>query len=1323
MRFKKTVAATLAAVMFAGGMYVPGSFASVEAADNERVEIKFNGSNANSYPIVIGGDAVNIRVNKPSTYVQSTGTGGLVAIDGNLTLVTGGGQIRVDGSEESKDLSILNGFRSQNMIEGGGQVNLTIRGAYDAMPVSGTVMDTANVKVKDDEDPKGYREVNRNTMAKDGFKWGPDAITIYNTSSITLLCTGTEMAGGAPTFIVVNEEGDTESGKGKGSLACYDRAIASARYSDSEELVITLSDGGLQDNIDPDTGTNVKDWGPHTITYLPPTLHTFSETGVEFVKDENGEGGPNSFIQKGTYITFTFEKRESNNLFLQVYSPRYVANEIAQRITRQNGVDDGAQEFIEFAEGDTATFVRDNFYVYYSKVMYNSEFFLDWKWVPDMEKILQNQALVDQYGSTEADYADVVKFQAQPGGKVEVTVTPLYWDVPGHLEADIRFRTSDLTVKPIGGIGDNSKPNADGTPKTFIDEYGDQNLNPLELYTADGKDIIVRGLGQPASIERYSRVETNRDSADTLNYRKTSTKRFTTDEDYVKLPASPDPDAKTEEQKAYLQVPNIINMNTYNGWISGTTIPTVPSEYTILLNMGRDNSASSYAEVNCTSGDGSIVTMTTQASGNDQPLNEYAFGGRVANPNADNPSGSEGMVYLTFTPQPIGREESKTIEVEVVFYVKDANNNDIKARVQPAKFRITVTDSSPNNDARLSSLQAWTDTGTTRILRAISQKEIKPPDFDYTFAPDTTAYSFSLENKYQYVWFTPRAIETNSDPVFSKPRGVQNFALARAVLKYTNKGPDGIGDIVKWEGDTKPSDDWNPKAEGAVIAGEINTEKIPQGQSIMSMIKEDNNFAIGAFYKIDEDYYKVISLGKPTPDIPLTVNTPVLVEFITAAEDLSIQRYQVEVTRRAVGTDATLKSLKLTDEAGNVLFDSLQDNTFEYYIDRQIEIPFKVQWIKVEYEMNDPNATHDPKFTNDIDTDNILVNNEKLPRSEKVWINVLDQVKRYDAKLAEDTEGRDTGDRRTFNMAVETYAEDYDEVNKVAKTKLNYLFHFHRTDPSEVNTLSQLTILDGTNNNDTPLTYTPTFRKNMESSDFYELYIPYSVKRIKIQASPDDSGATVILRQPSDCETEEALIKETDEERNIVIDGRTNYLGEKYNTVDGGRGWARLGSTPSVAFSPIPYDEDDQENTYFTAEVEVWPESLEPPDHENTGLFGYDRPSPDEEKNTDKKLTVTYRQYYEGVMRYPIHIYRTPASRINTLDSVVIQDQDGTAIPLPDFDPDVNDYRIDIPYESARIQLAPTATDPNIVEIRVNERKVDSGSMSALIPIRHPNDD
>ena len=373
--------------------------------------------------------------------------------------------------------------------------------------------------------------------------------------------------------------------------------------------------------------------------------------------------------------------------------------------------------------------------------------------------------------------------------------------------------------------------------------------------------------------------------------------------------------------------------------------------------------------------------------------------------------------------------------------------------------------------------------------------------------------------------------------------------------------------------------------------------------------------------------YQSITSGSTSAEIPLAENVPVKVEVTVTAENLVKKTYTINIMRMPPSADSTLKSLTLYDENGTEVFNGIQKNVFVY----DVEIPFKVQKARVAYEPNHEKAT--AEFSPE------LVENGLF--SKKEWLDIANET-------------ANSPSRREMTLTVTMTPENHNESDESI-----YTFHITRTPPSDVNTLSELTVMDKDNKT---LPYTPAFHEQMDEEDYYELKIPYSTGKIRVQAKPTDSGAIVLLK------------------------------GKGVGGLFGGDEQELGANTPSKPFEVPPYDESIPDD-YYNMVVEVWPESV---------------PVGSVSQDSD--------EYRDKVMKYPIHVYRDPPSKDATLKSLVIADQDNKEITY-DFDPEVTKYTVEVPYEVKKVKFTPTASYDAVSKIMINNRKVKNGETSSLFAL------
>ncbi|MBR5486073.1 MAG: cadherin-like beta sandwich domain-containing protein [Oscillospiraceae bacterium] len=1223
--FKRVLAFTLAAAMTLQMAPVPVFAAS---KDEERAILTFD--DGTSSGAIVSGNGIYINLKVPGNY-QEAGTedeNGLKIIDTDPTADVNriNKYIEITGQPNRKRIAIDEKFFAETDVNNINKIaNLSVEGLYNALVKKGDVTEE-------------YKVGGVNSFAGGEFT-SEQQITVFTNSTIRLRAISDEVIGNGVQFDSVDEAGNSLTNWDAGrdpydSFYGITKVVSNPRTEKDKNIKLTMYRG---ESI------------AYNITLPAQTVHIIPEevdpdTGA-IIKPESSHGR----IKEGTIFTLNLDKAKSDTVLLKVYSPLAAAKVIAADALGQNAEIEKEQDFIRLKEGDTLQFIRHIFEVNYNLTYFNTQFYLKWYWLPDEQSPKANE---------------IIKFPDAPSGYQKVTMEPLYEDVKGKLMAEVRCLST-------------------GNPALY--DGAETVTHPLvgEIRPIIQIPVIIKGTGTPASITREAEIK-----AETYDGLMPSIDlvKHEFEQDLQNVPTD-DPNTPVNEHDEYikeqLKVPYKISLNAYDGTIPGVAQPKEPHQYVIRLRMGAGSATSMYAVVEGDDKAKELVTMQTEIQDGSTPVqSDYQFGAQIENPSEDATSTTEGCVDLIFTPVKTGVRNEQTGKITIKFYVPDAKGKPTLALVQPATFTIGVSDSSPSSDARLQGLQIKLKSEDANVVT--SSVPALWEELDIAFSPDKFEYDIELDNKYTALTVKPTKFDkfaskyigmkamygTGVDRVYVPGWGPPNGGIAAIGVTETPPPEDELGYWIKADGYTPP-------------VGSNPDKSLTEDEKLKAQ-KNDN--------------LSLVESGKASPAIPngtgtdaegrendeLRENEVVTILARVTAEDMSQQIYRLNVMRKPKGTDATLKSLKISDPDGKVLFDGIKPNKFIY----DVTIPFKVQKTKVEFVLNDPAAPVDKvKFTPAL---------EKIGMLNKAeWLDILSGC--------QDSEGQ-----RTMKLQVDTVAED-------GISKATYVINITRDEPSTVNTLKELKVLDATNG-DKAINYTPKFHKDMANEDYYELEIPYATDKLRISAKADDLGSTIILLAGDDPETKKVI---------EGIDGG-DIMGANEN---GGPGWAKLTSaTNSKAFIPAPYKEDEygniKEETVYQALVEVWPESLIP-------LEGTKRPTPDEPvlvtsggkpvMIAGEEQYIDYETYMKQVMRYPIHIYREPASKDATLKSVKLADQDSKAIKFVDFDPEVYEYTIDVPFEVSKVKLTPTATFENVTFIKVNGRKVENGKESKLWDLDTPD--
>lgn len=213
--------------------------------------------------------------------------------------------------------------------------------------------------------------------------------------------------------------------------------------------------------------------------------------------------------------------------------------------------------------------------------------------------------------------------------------------------------------------------------------------------------------------------------------------------------------------------------------------------------------------------------------------------------------------------------------------------------------------------------------------------------------------------------------------------------------------------------------------------------------------------------------------GGTSPPIDLIANEMVTVRItITAQDGTTKGSYILNVLREPPNDDATLKDLQVLDREDTNHLSDFDPKVREY----QVEVPFRADKVQILAEPNDPyvqEIVYDPP----LEKDSLF--------GKKNWLT-LNEPGGLPTTL-------------TITVTPQNGLEYDQKVYKLTITRLA---------PGENAYLSDLTVSDTEGN---AQTYTPAFHKEMEGSDYYELEIPYSMKKLKFTATPEDPNATIEL--------------------------------------------------------------------------------------------------------------------------------------------------------------------------------------------------------------------
>lgn len=295
---------------------------------------------------------------------------------------------------------------------------------------------------------------------------------------------------------------------------------------------------------------------------------------------------------------------------------------------------------------------------------------------------------IEWFWYSEDAEADVVEGLTTEGGKVEITDDPHAGVVSiansgTWRQVEIHPEKSDVRGYLVAKI------------------YYKKNIFSEEVVcVSQPKFILIRGVGEPASALQYSQTI-----------------------------GQSEPELFTVDEQA---LPTTKTMDVYDGSVPNYAAPKDPYRYRLRLNMGRLNASSQYAIVTATSGDSSVVGLQQVYN---EVAEDYQLGDQIENPKKVD-TDSMATVYLDIIALKKG-----SVTLQITFYVKGNNGTVVPAAVQPKPITITVTDTSPSDDAALSEL---------------TLKDQNKQVIDYGFDPEVVSYTVSVPYSTTEITVTPR---------------------------------------------------------------------------------------------------------------------------------------------------------------------------------------------------------------------------------------------------------------------------------------------------------------------------------------------------------------------------------------------------------------------------------------------------------------------------------------------------------------------------------------------------------------------------------------
>lgn len=757
----------------------------------------------------------------------------------------------------------------------------------------------------------------------------------------------------------------------------------------------------------------------------------------------------NNFIQAGTKFQIIFRPITSAPIMLDVLTPYRAIVDLENQIKASDGVKD--QSHVKMAAGDSLQYITQNFELRQKSDLHYGDFRIDWEWVPDTTTTPPAKNDTIQIGDTDGtDWRPV-------GIKREED------DLKGDLVATVTY------------IDTNNQE-----MRTISDKEEGKDERPRKV------SITIRGTGKPINVTRYSYKIGDKEEGEPLNET-----LFEDDYKNSQSSGSPEPEPSPEPSPAppeseggekvdeklaaYLKLPQVIDMDAYQGGIGKDYIknyprdPSGPYEYTIQINLGAKNGTAINAYIDAT-GDVDDVTFQLKQGGNFQ---DYTPGTVIANPNYTNNRTMANIIYLKVIAKERIDKNLKRVNLTFSFDLPDANGTPQRSS-QTFSTTLSINDNSPARDATLASL----------TFQDAETKEKIPFD---VFSPDNFTYTDDAQGLVLHIPFKTRSFTIT--PTLNDRNAVDNTMS----FQFLTSGGAPVEDNI-YQGEKVPTGGGGEEEEeGGSAAGNdyILAHTKPSGEFRFY----DESDTLGAGDKYAERYYDIVITVPCQDPRPIYWN-----------------KYTIRIIRDAPSDDDTLSSLGVYLEADSDLTNNLLEQMGQQFdpstTEYDIWVPYSTQTLRVLASKNHAQAKLDEMVVlagnfagdeskSDIITDkndkgqsiNYTLTGTNLLDMNKIW---LKEVKRHFDQLPPTAEGGVMTLRFTITSELGGVTPEEGDGQR------SYYVHMHRLDPSTDSNVGSIIITDGDENE---RTYTPTFRPD---TGVYTMNIPFSVRQLKFNINPND---------------------------------------------------------------------------------------------------------------------------------------------------------------------------------------------------------------------------
>lgn len=295
--------------------------------------------------------------------------------------------------------------------------------------------------------------------------------TIYTDSAIKLVAAADEALNGAVTFTI--DPGVTPTGIFEEHLVSGVSSITGYKQLNSKEMTINI------------TNNNNK-----TLSFVLTPQQRHSDLGDDSLTWVNGKPKPtktNDKIIKDSTFTLVFNKPTSSNLILNVVTPLYMVNDIADLV----GGMTSRLNYILLTGNDTLERISKKFTLVTEKMKFGAKAKIDWVWTPDdplyqnlLRGVADGNVTIDDAALPEDDVTGVMSYTVSYVKK-DMTVVP---------NTPTRATAIPITIKGRGKppyvqltnqkIGKNSPESIIKVPPQALED-----ATKVELYTPNLMDV------------------------------------------------------------------------------------------------------------------------------------------------------------------------------------------------------------------------------------------------------------------------------------------------------------------------------------------------------------------------------------------------------------------------------------------------------------------------------------------------------------------------------------------------------------------------------------------------------------------------------------------------------------------------------------------------------------------------------------------------------------------------------------------------------------------------------------------------------------------